>query len=808
MSEQTQIVSTIDSSNNREQAKPLSPRDFVLRYLKYVPWIIICVALAMIFAFISLRYATLIYHVQSSILIKNERQSAGNTDAKLDELIMSQPSINLSNEIEILKSRLLVQRVVNDLNLQTQYYYKGEVRSTLIYNDGPFRLQILDNVNYVQGFGFYITMLGPETFTVNKEKKVQYFGKPFNVGNNVCVLMKEHANFSESKNLIQKFQINWNPLPAATEQIINSLKVSQLNDQATILTLSMETQNITMAEDILNTIMSVYDSMNVEDKNRISNSTLHFIDDRLDALKDSLGGVEGKMRIFLERNQAFDIEGQSKNIITALGETQKTIGEQELHKRVADWLIEYISNSENLYKLVPTDLGIQEPSLIQLVSEYNRVQLEREGNLKTTTINNPLIQAFDVSLKKLRVNILEALKNVKQSYLLARNSLSEYNLNLQGQIKSMPGKNQQALTIQRNQKILEDLYSFLLQKKLETSISSASTISNSRVLESALGKNTPVKPDRKALYLSYFLIGLVIPVAVIAVFELMSDKVNNRMEIERATQAPILGEVGHSDDSQTLVVTRNSRRFIAEQFRIIRTNLQYIIGKDQTQVILVTSSFSGEGKSFVSTNMGAVMALSGKRTVIMEFDIRKPKIVTSLDLKRKMGITNYIIGRASLDELPIPVQGVENLYVIACGPIPPNPSELLLSPRLKSLMDYVKENFEVVIMDTAPVGLVSDAVTLGVFANATIYIVRRGHTVRRLLGLIQDLYLTKKLPSISILLNDVKLEGGYYGGYYGGYGYYGYGYGHEGGYFEKEGQATKKNTFPRRIRRWWVRYFG
>ncbi len=189
------------------------------------------------------------------------------------------------------------------------------------------------------------------------------------------------------------------------------------------------------------------------------------------------------------------------------------------------------------------------------------------------------------------------------------------------------------------------------------------------------------------------------------------------------------------------------------------------------------------------------MALAGKKTVIMEFDIRKPKILSSLELKRKMGITNYLIGKAEFSELPIAVDDVENLYVIACGPIPPNPSELLLSSRLKELMREVKENFEVVIMDTAPVGLVSDAISLGVFADCTLYIVRRGHTVRRLMRLIQDLYSTKKLPSLSILLNDVKIEGGYYGGYYGGYGYYGYGYGHEGGYFEKE-ETTKKRRNP------------
>jgi capsular exopolysaccharide synthesis family protein len=332
---------------------------------------------------------------------------------------------------------------------------------------------------------------------------------------------------------------------------------------------------------------------------------------------------------------------------------------------------------------------------------------------------------------------------------------------------------------------------------LEISISSAATISNSRIVEPAYGGGFPIRPKHSSTYLTYLLIGLIIPVSFIAIIEVMNDKVKNRLDIEKVTTTPILGEIGHSEGSQALVVTQNSRRFITEQFRIVRTNLQYILGKNDKPVILVTSSFSGEGKSFISTNMGAVMALAGKKTVVMEFDIRKPKIVTGLELKRKMGITNYIIGAAQFDDLLVKVADMDNFYVIPCGPIPPNPAELLLNPRLKDLIAEAKERFDVVIMDTAPVGLVSDAIALAQFADCTLYIVRRGHTPRGLLNLVNDLYVNKKLPSVSILLNDVKQDGAYYGGYYGGYGYGYYGYGHskKGGYFEKESKKSGKSTF-------------
>ncbi|MES1160429.1 MAG: CpsD/CapB family tyrosine-protein kinase, partial [Bacteroidota bacterium] len=244
----------------------------------------------------------------------------------------------------------------------------------------------------------------------------------------------------------------------------------------------------------------------------------------------------------------------------------------------------------------------------------------------------------------------------------------------------------------------------------------------------------------------------------------------------------------------TLVVTMNNRHFIAEQFRIVRTNLQYMISKVEKPVIMVTSSFSGEGKSFVSTNIAAVMALTGRKTVIMEFDIRKPKIISGLDLKRKMGITNYIIGKASFEELLVKVDDVDNLYVIPCGPIPPNPAELLIDPLLDKLMTEVRNHFDVVVMDTAPVGLVSDAMNLGHYADCTLYIVRQGHTFRKQLTMIEELYMGNKLPRLSLLLNDVTADGGYYGGY--GYGYYGgYAYGMDSGYFEKDKKNKKRSLW-------------
>ncbi len=775
----------------------LGPKDFLFKYLHYLPWILVCGSFFLVLAYLKVRFSTPIFRVQSSILVKNEQGEGGGArgNQQFEDIFSSEGSVNLNNEIEVLKSRPIMERVVRDLKLQTYYYNTGRIRSSLVYPNQPFALETLQLADSTANFECKITLLDTSKFLLNQNKLPIAVGQPFEIrGNRFCIRNNPNIDFSTFGS--KEFKVGWRPASNAAVELIEAFKVGPVADQSTILTLSFTGENTTLGRDVLNTLMAVYDSVIIEDKNRLSNNTLHFIDKMMYELSDTLRNVEGTMKTYIIKNQAFNIDDQSKAYLNNIGEDSKERDQLNLKLSVLNWMLNYIGNKNNIYELVPTNLGIEEPALSQLISEYNRVQLEREANLKTTKPDNPLILAMNSALEKLRTSMYQALSNVKQQYMISGQSLDKREQDLQGHISALPGKSMQLLTIQRQQKILEELYSFLLQKRMETSISSASTISNSRLLEPAISSGSLVSPDVKKIYTLYLMLGVLIPVGIVALIELMRDKISNRMDVEKHTSAPILGEIGHSNAEHTLIVTTNSRKLIAEQFRIVRTNLQYMISKKEKQVVMITSSFSGEGKSFVSTNMGAVMALTGKRTVIMEFDIRKPKIISGLDLKRKMGITNFIIGKSTFEDLLIKVEGIEDLYVIPCGPIPPNPSELLLDPRLDELMEKVKAQFDVVIMDTAPVGLVSDAVNLGRFADCTIYIIREGHTFRKQVSMIDQFYVQKKLPRLCLLLNDIKPQRSYYGGYYGGYGYSGsYGYGSESSYFEEDTSAKKGGFF-------------
>lgn len=798
-------------TDQAENLWAISPKEFIFKYLKYLPLVLICGGIGFVLAYLKLRYAIPIYSVQSSLLIKSEQEASGTgKDQKFDELMIGDgPSVNLSNETAILRSRPVLKRVIRDLHLQAYYYNLGNLRNSFIYpfSKAPFRISDASIIDSARGFELQVTMLDEGHFTLNEDKKKYNFGQAFTCDGQNLILQRDssvdYQDFSRPK-----FLIGWQPLESATGNLIGSLTVSQSGDQATILNLSFKHENTYLGLDVLNTLMAVYDSLIVEDKTRVAIATENFIDSRLASLKTDLNGIEGNLKSDIEKNQTFDLEDQSKKYLDNIAESEKTLIETNVQLRLAQMLDDYLASKENAYHLVPTTMGINEPVLVQLVTEYNKAQLEREGNLRTTTRDNPSIKGADAALEKMRSNIREALTNIKNGYKVGINSAQQAEDQVRGQLNTLPGKSMQLLNVQRQQKILEELYSFLLQKKIESSISSVSSFSNSKVLEPALASGSPISPDRKKTYSSYLMLGLMLPIGLVALFEVMRDKVGSRSEVEKRTAAPILGEIGHSEESKsTLVVTKNSRSLIAEQFRIIRTNLQFVTGRDQTSSILVTSSFSGEGKSFISTNIGAVLALSGRKTVIMEFDIRKPKIIAGLELKRKMGITNYIIGKASFSDLLIKVEGIDNLYVIPCGPIPPNPAEILLDKKLDELMAEVKENFEVVIMDTAPVGLVSDAFSLSRFADCTLYVIRHGYTFRKQLKPIDELYKEKKLPSLSLLLNDVKAGTGYYSGYgYYGTGY-GYGYGRDSGYFDDSNQKKTANPF-KIIRNWWKRTTG
>lgn len=771
----------------------LNIKDFFAKYLKYLPWILICGVLGGVLGYIKLRYSIPQYKAQSSLLIQNNALSTegGSADPRLGSLIMAPGTgLNLANEVQILQSRPLLRRVANNLSLYTKYYTVGNVKSTLLYKNSPITLAYLDSLKGATSFILEIQVLNDREFKINDSPQKFVFNQPFIFNRRNLEIIKT-AFFQSVQNVedLPKYLIVYTPDIDIADEIKASLVVARA-EGTDMLNLSTTGPNRDLCIDILTGVMSVYDSLSIEDRNRVAQITLQFIDNRLDTIKNELTGVEKRLQDFMEKNNLYDLDAQASNYLEMYNDYFKQQSQMNVQESILDWLTNYLKKDGNKNKIVPTSLGITEPALDDYIINYNKLQLDREALVKTVPASNVLVQKMDASLEKMRKDMIEALNNVKASYDLTGKSLKTNTANAQTELQSMPMKARQMLEIKRRQQIMQDLYSFLLQKKIEVSISSASAISISRIVESATAPGSPVAPNRKAIYLLFIVGGLAIPMMGAFLVELLNDKVNTRTDIERITKAPIIGEIGHSDvEDLPLVTKNNSRKLIAEQFRIIRTNLQFVLNKIEKPIIIVTSTFSGEGKSFISTNLGGVIALAGKRTLIMEFDIRKPKVVSGLGIHVRKGITNYVVGNASLDELIIPVEDVPGLFVLPCGPVPPNPAEILLTPAIKEIFEYAKKNFDTIIVDTAPVGVVSDALVLSQFADGTLYIVRQGYTYKKQIDFIEDMYRQKKLPGQGVIINDIKHVSGY-GGYYG----YGYGYasGKKSHYFDEQKRSIFK----------------
>lgn len=765
------------TTKNKSEHTSLSIKELFFKYLRFLPLYIIVVAMSLIGAYVYLRYSTEYYRSSGQMIIRDDRSSSSFND-KLGEAIRADSRKNIQTEVEVLQSRPMMERAVASLKLNFNYFSTGKIKELNIYKFAPFHIEPLHLTDSSQSFTLLLHF-NRQNFTVNG-------AGPYSFGQ---VFQNEFGQFklvrTKKGELAPECKIVYNPTPVQAGFLLGGLVVVP-KENTGILTIALESTNPYLSADVVNALMQQYQGATIEEKNASTQKQLDFIDANLKERAKELDSITASLVTYQKQNNIISPETQASNYFSRVEEAHKLEQDQRIQYNNANQLQDYLQT--NRESPVPSSLGIEDPTLNNLISSYNKSQLEKKELLENAQPGHIVVRQKAEEIDAIRDKIVENIKNIKTSYGRAIGTLQSSSSEAIAQIGTLPNKTQELMNIQNRLEGKMKLYNEMLSKRDLSAVTLASTISDNKVMQDAIADMTPVKPNRRSVQILAFFIGLLIPTIIIFILELLNDKINSRHDIERLTDATILGEVGHSFDGRALVVTSGNRRVIAEQFRILRSNLQYVLTKAPKPVIMVTSSFSGEGKSFVSTNMGAVMALANKKVIILEFDIRKPKIVSGLDMPKQAGLTNYILGKIDLPQLPVRVEGFDNLFVLPCGPIPPNPGELLLDSKLDDLFVFLKENFDVIIMDTAPVGMVSDALTLSKYADCTLYIVRQGHTYKKQIGLVNEHYQEGKLPKLSIVLNDVKIQAGY-----GGYGYgrnYGYGYG--SGYFEDEPEHQTK----------------
>ena len=757
-----------------------NPKELLFKYRHYLPLFIICLAVFIGITYIYLRYKIPVYNSTVKILVKDDNksgsESADELSAEILSKLVSSGKTNISNELEIIKSSTLMEKVVRKLGLNVIYTSIGNLRETEVYDKGKSKLIEFKSISD-----------SSKQYEVNLQVldgKLHYITDSANIEitNNTIVRTKDFSfiahvdDFKEFKP-DYTYNIKWYPPAVMASKLASELTVGSLSKDASIMLIAFSSGVPAKGRDILNGLAQEYSQAGIDEKNKTIDNTIQFVNDRLVLISGELGNVESSLQTFRETNNVINIAGQQQLDIDRLKEIKEKMDEAQVKLQVTDMIRDYVNDPAKKYNLVPTSLGIEDATMLALIEEYNKAALQREDLLKTIAPGNIAVKTIDSKLEQLQQKILETTGNIKASFQSVYNATrADYN-QVVGNMSSMPGKEKKLLEIARQQGIKEKLYLFLLQKREEAAITRASAISNSRAIDPAVTNSIPVEPRTTLLYLLAIIAGIGVPFAIIYVRDLFNDKVTTAEDIQQATQAPIVGEINHNPgSSDRKIVVAQTRGVVSEQFRIIRTNLQYFLNSGKPiSGILVTSTMAGEGKTFISMNLGAVLAVSGKKVLLMEFDLRKPKITAALNIENaSQGITTYLSGKQDVSSILRQIKSVENYWLLPCGPIPPNPAELLLSPKLDQMFAELKEMFDYIIIDCPPLGIVSDAKILSKYSDINLYVVRQRYTLKKQLGFVNNLYTEQKLNNLALVVNDVILNGA--NGYYGYANTYGYGY--------------------------------
>jgi capsular exopolysaccharide synthesis family protein len=774
-------------------AGKFSPADILFKYLAYLPLFIVTLVLSVLVGVIYLRYTKLKYVSTTQILLKssNETQAISARQSDLVSIAMYGSSdINLNNEMEKLKSVKVMTRMVVKHQFNINYFNEGNIKTSNIFTTVPFRLIPVEIKDSSQAYKIKftdITASGYDLIMGTGQLEKHLWTDVLNVKGSLFKLQPIRLIKKEEGIYITTWV---DPVKRANE-ILSELTIAPKDANSAILNISIKNDNSMLGKAILNGMAEEFNLASIEAKNLAAENTIKFIDNRLDSLSRELAILDRPVIRGNDVKDMLSVEQQSSLFFTRMIQTDQTLNDLDLQLSLAKMVGDYVQNPSTKNKIVPSTLGISDITVSDMVNAYNQMQIQREKEAPNLPAGGMMMQQLDGQMEELRKSILESLSNYSRAVQNQKADVMGKNELYKSYLGQIPEKQRLELEIERQKKVKENLYLYLLQKREETAIATASTSASYEQLNAATGKAKPVEPDESKIRLFSIMVGLLLPIGIIYVRDQLNDRLYTRDDIQKKTKVPIIGEIGHVDDNRSLVVAHQSRSIVSEQFRIVRSNLGFFQKEKDFKTILVTSTVSGEGKSFVSINMAAVLALSGKKIALLEFDLRKPRILTNLSIEKTgLGISNFLLGMAKADEIYTPMDNFPNLHIYPSGIVPPNPAELMLSENNRIFFDYLKSNYDYIIIDSAPVGLVSDTFTLAAFVDVSLYLVRHRFTYKRQISFIDEIQHQEKLPNLYIVVNDLKMGArfGYYGygyGYGKGYGYgYGYYYGYGGGYHD------------------------
>lgn len=790
------------------QKKQTPPSDdidlmrYITLFISNWLWIAGSLFIALGTAYVVNRYVQRVYKVQSTMLIKEEQTSS--VVANMDQIFAGDiynPYPNLNDEVAILTSYTLNKRVIEELP-EHHIAYLPVARHGIpwqrTYKNSPFILRKLENTQ-PSGKVATIRITGPDSYRVEvrSERKSKgsgeiedhefKIGEPytFNGFNFVLVL----RDSTKPLNAGQRWHVWFESTDALVSRYRASLTVEPVEDYARVFTLSFDGYSPRQGADYLNALMEMYILQGKEWKSRAADSTISFIETQLNLISDSLSKAESSMENFRLNNRFVDLTLEGKLVLERLEKYEGEKNQIEMQIQYFGYLLDYINSREESEGIVsPSVIGVTDPVLVRLVDEFYALRQLKKQMTFTVNENQPQVQLIDQRLEEAGLALQENVNSAITQLRLSVSNVNQRISDVEKELSRLPGTERKLITIQRKFDLNNSVYTYLLERRAEAGIAKASQITDNRIIDKAVWQNSAmVKPKEMKNYLTALLLGLLIPMALIVIFDLINNKIIGKHDIERLTHAPIIGYISHSDYHVEDPVAQKPGSTLAESFRAVRTSLSFYTGQTKCPVIVISSPISGEGKTFVSVNLATIISMMNKKVLIIGLDLRKPRVHAILKAGNGHGMSEYLSGAAEFEEVIVSTE-IENLWFAPSGPVPPNPAELIGSVRMVEFLARARGEYDTIIIDTPPVGIVTDALLLSQQANVNLFVVRQRYTTRGSVQLLDEIYRKGEMTNVAIVVNDISTTGYYgYGLRYG----YSLGYGHRyydpGNYYTRGG---------------------
>lgn len=811
MRRQISIVPTKNRSSNRSDLV-----DIFYQVTNYWLLFALSVVIALAIAFAYVRYTEQVFRVSTSIMLKDEASKIEGMESLFKDLGIGSGKKNLENEIEVLKSQRIVQMAIERLDFQVFYFAEGNIRTTEIYKENPFIVSIDSLEEAWESTSYYIKPISPTEYQLHTQYEKLFFdplkkdfsqkgneklpercnlrfGVSYPLGNTRITIQQNTSQLAEY-NPGTLFFFVFNQPERLADAYKGRLLVRQTNKLSTILDLSVVGKNILKEIDFLNMLVKVYTENLLEQKNKVASNTIQFIDNQLSEITISLQDAEEQLKYFRANNKIMDLSFAASNAFLKLDQLESEKAKLTVKRKYYDYLLNYVkSNSLSKDVIAPSSIGIDDPLLTSLIQQLSKLISEKSVLSITAKEKNPAWFVLEDKINSLKKELVENIRNIIANSKIEEDEMNKRIAVLEKSVDQLPDNERRLVNIQRKFNLNDNIYTYLLQKRAEAGIARAANLPDCQIIEEATIRGASLVAPKKVVVFSIALFfGILIPTLFALTRIWLNDKILSKEDLESISNIPIAGMIGNNSGIKNIVTIDSPRGSVTEDFRSIKLNIPFMQPNRQVKTICVTSSVPGEGKTFCSVNLASVYAMSGKRTLVLFADLRRPRIDKELQINLENGISNVLIGKSKLSEV-IQQSSIPNLYILPPGPTPPNPAELLGAESMEKVMEELRQAFDYIVIDTPPLGLVADSLLLVKWSDVVIYIVRHNYTRKVFLQKINEMYEENRISNLSLVINDIAGDTVGYGYGYGyRYGSYGYRY---SGYFEDDDLPLWKRIF-------------